>query len=100
MQPLKGNLVGGGVYLAVDLVAPGQSLSVQVRQTVVLDPHHKIISDKLHRPLYFPLRLTPIWPAQNWLESIEAREILKLPVQRGVLLLQQSLDDHLLLDGS
>ena len=27
-QLLKGDLVGGGVYLAVDLVTPGQSLSV------------------------------------------------------------------------
>ena len=84
----------------VELIAPGQGLSVQVRQTVVLDPHHKIISDKLNRPLYFPLRLTSVWPAQNGLESIEARKVLKLPVQCGVLLLQQPLDDHLLLDGS
>ena len=52
------------------------------------------------RPLYFPLRLPPVGPAQNGLESIEAREVLKLPVQRGVLLLQKPLDDYLLLDGS
>ena len=43
-QPLKGNFVGGGVYFPVHLVAPGQGLSVQVRQAVVLDPHHEIIS--------------------------------------------------------
>ena len=99
-QPLKGNLVRGGVNLAIDLIAPGQGLSVQVRQAVVLDPHHEIISDKMHRPLYFPFRLTPIWPAQDGFEPIESREVLKLPVQCGVLLLQKPLDDYLLLDGS
>jgi hypothetical protein len=35
---------------AIDLIAPCQGLPVQVRQAVVLDPHHKIISDKLNRP--------------------------------------------------
>ena len=79
-QPLKGNFVGGGVDFPIDLIAPGQGLSVQVRQTVVLDPHHKIISDKLHRPLHFSFRLTPIWPAQDGFEPIESREVLKLPV--------------------
>ena len=29
-QPVKGDLIGGGVNLAIDLVAPGQSLSVEV----------------------------------------------------------------------
>ena len=90
----------GGVDVPIDLITPSQGLSIQICQAVVLDPHHKIISDKLPRPLYFPLGLTPIWPAQNGLESIEAREVLKLPVQRGVLLLQKPLDDYLLLDGS
>ena len=94
-QPLKGNLVGGGVYLAVDLVAPGQSLSVQVRQAVVLDPHHEIISYKLNRPLHFPLGLTSVRPAQDGLKPIESREILELPVQCGVLLLQQPFNDYL-----
>ena len=79
-QPLKRNLVRGGMNFAIDLVAPGQGLSVQVRQAVVLDPHHEIISYKLNRPFHFPLGLTPIWPAQDGFESIESREVLKLPV--------------------
>ena len=30
-QPLKGNLVGSGVDIPVDLIAPGQGLSIQIR---------------------------------------------------------------------
>ena len=96
LQPLKGNLVGGGMDFAIDLVTPGQSLSVQVRQAVVHDPYHEIIPYKLNRPLRFPLRLASIRPAQDGLEPVESREILKLPVQCGVLLLQKPLDDYLL----
>ena len=33
-QPLERNLFGRGMNFAVDLAAPGQSLSVQIRQTV------------------------------------------------------------------
>ena len=81
---------------AIDLVAPGQGLSVQVCQIVVLDPHHEIISHKLNRPLHFPLGLTSVRPAQNGFESVESREVLKLPVQRGILLLQKLFDGYLL----
>ena len=99
-QPLKGNFVGGGVDFPIDLIAPGQGLSVQVRQTVVLDPHHKIISHKLHRPLHFSFRLATVGAAQDGLEPVKSRKVLKLPVQSRVLLFQQPLNDHLLLDGS
>ncbi len=85
---------------AIDLVAPGQGLSVQICQAVVLDPDHEVVPHKLHRPLHFPLGLTSVRPAQDGFESVESREVLELPVQRGVLLLQQPLDDYLLLDGS
>ena len=81
---------------AIDLVAPGQGLSVQICQRVVLDPHHEIISHKLNRPLHFPLGLTSVGPAQNGFESVESREVLKLPVQRGILLLQKLFDGYLL----
>ena len=86
-QPLKGNLVGCSVYVPVGLIAPGQGLSIQIRQAVVLDPHHEIVPHELHRPRHRSLRLAPVWPAQDGLEPIEAREVLKLPVQCGVLLL-------------
>ena len=62
----------------------------------MLHPHHEIISHKLHRPLHFPLGLTSVRPAQNGFESVESREVLKLPVHRGILLLQKPLDDYLL----
>ena len=68
----------------LDFIASGQRLSIQIRQAVVLDPHHEVVSHKLHRPLHFPLRLPPVRPAQNGFEPIESREVLKLPVQRGV----------------
>ena len=86
----------GGMDFAIDLVVPGQGLSVQLCQTVVLAPHHEIISHKLNRPLRFPLGLTSVRPAQNGFESVESRKVLKLPVQCGVLLLQKPLDDYLL----
>ena len=79
LQPLKGNLVGGGVYVPVDFIASGQRLSIQICQAVVLDPHHEIIPHKLHRPLYLPLRLAPVRPAQDGFEPIESRKVLKLP---------------------
>ena len=69
----------------VDFIAPGQRLSFQILQAVVPNPHHEIVYQKLHRPLYLPLRLVPVRPAQDRLELIESDEILKLPVQRGVL---------------
>nr|WP_325307947.1 hypothetical protein [uncultured Oscillibacter sp.] len=31
LQPLKGDLVGSGVDLPVDLITPGQGLSIQIR---------------------------------------------------------------------
>ena len=48
------------------------------------------------RPLHFPLGLTSVGPAQNGFESVESREVLKLPVQRGILLLQKLFDGYLL----
>ncbi len=57
-QPLKGNFVGGGMDFAIDLITPGQGLSIQVCQGVVLDPHHEIVPHKLHRPLHFPSSYT------------------------------------------
>ena len=64
-QPLKGNLIGGGVDFDINLIAPGYGRSILVCQRIVLDPHHEIIPYKLNGPLYLPLRLTSIRPAQD-----------------------------------
>ena len=53
-QLLEGDLVGCGVNLAIDFVAPGQSLSVEVCQRVLLNPNHEIILYKLYRAFHFP----------------------------------------------
>ena len=63
-QPLKGNLIGRGMNVPVDLVAPGQSLSVQVRQTVILDSNHEIIPHKLYGPFHLPFGLPAVRPAR------------------------------------
>lgn len=77
----------------VDLIAPGQGLSVQICQAAVLDSHHEIVPHKLHRPIRLPLRLAPVRLAQDGLEPVESREVLKLPVQRGVHLLHVIVQD-------
>ena len=66
--------------LSVDLVAPGQSLSVEICQAVVFDPDHEVVPHKLNRPFYFPFGLSTVWTAQDGLESIESRKVLKLAV--------------------
>ena len=66
--------------LSVDLVAPCQSLSVELCQTVVFDPDHEVVPHKLNRSLYFPFGLSTVWTAQDGLESIESRKVLKLAV--------------------
>ena len=43
-----------------------------------------------------PVHLPAVRPAQDGFEPVESCKVLKLPVQRGVLLFQQPLDDHLL----
>ena len=74
----------------------GAILKERARERVILAPHHEIVSHKLYRPRYLPLRLPTIRPAQDGFEPIGSREVLKLPVQRGILLLQKPLDHHLL----
>ena len=81
-QPFKGNLAGGAVNLPIDLIAPGQGLSIQICQAVVLDPDHEVVPHKLHRPLHFSFRLAPVGAAQDGLETVKPRKVLKLPVQR------------------
>ena len=71
-HPLKGNFVCGGVKLPVDLVTPGQRLSMQVCQRVILDSNHEIVPHKLYRLLYFPLRLPSVRPAHNGLEPAKS----------------------------
>ncbi len=95
-QSFKGNLTGGGVDFAINLIAPGQGLSIQICQVVVLDPDHEVVPHKLHRPLHFSFRLAMVGPVQDGLETVTSRKVLKLPVQRRVLLFQQPLDDNLL----
>ena len=90
----------GGMDFAIDLITLSQGFSIQICQAVVLDPDHEVVPHKLHRPLHFSFRLDTVGPAQNGFESVESRKILKLPVQSRVLLFQQPLNDHLLLDGS
>ena len=46
--------------LSVDLVAPGQSLSVEICQAVVFDPDHEVVPHKLNRPFYFPFGLSAV----------------------------------------
>ena len=74
----------------------GAILKERARERVILAPHHEIVSHKLYRPRYLPLRLPTIRPAQDGFEPIRSRKVLKLPVQRGILLLQKPLDHHLL----
>ena len=95
-QPLKGDLIGRGMDVPIDLVAPSQGLSIQIRQTVVLDSNHEIIPHKLYCPLHLALGLPAVRPAQDRFKPVEPRKVLKLPVQRGVLLFQKPLDDYLL----
>jgi len=66
--------------LSVDLVAPGQSLSVEICQAVVFDPDHEVVPHKLNRPFYFPFGLSAVGAAQDGLESVESRKVLKLAV--------------------
>ena len=61
-QPIEGDLIGDGVDFAIDFIAPGQGLSIQVCQRVVLDPHHEIIPYKLYRLLRFPFCRASIRP--------------------------------------
>ena len=42
LQPLKGDLIGGGVYVPINFIAPGQRLSIQICQAVVFDPHSQL----------------------------------------------------------
>ena len=95
-QPLKRNLVRGGMNFAIDLITPSQGLSIQICQAVVLDPDHEVVPHKLHRPLHFSFRLATVGAAQDGLEPVKSRKVLKLPVQSRVLLFQQPLNDHLL----
>jgi len=85
---------------AIDLITPSQGLSIQICQAVVLDPDHEVVPHKLHRPLHFSFRLATVGAAQDGLEPVKSCKVLKLPVQSRVLLFQQPLNDHLLLDGS
>ena len=39
----------------------------------------------MHGPFHFPFRPAPVRPAQDGLEAVNPREVLKLPVQCGVL---------------
>ena len=66
--------------LSIDLVAPGQSLSVEICQAFVLDSDHEVVPDKLDGSFHFPFGLSTVWAAQNGLESIESRKVLKLAV--------------------
>ena len=64
----------------IDLVAPRQSLSVEIRQAFVLDSDHEVVPHKLNRPFYFPFGLSAVGAAQDGLESVESRKVLKLAV--------------------
>lgn len=66
------------MYLPVDLVAPGEGLTVEVIQRCVLDAHHEIVPHERHGPFHFALGLTPVWPAQYRLKPVESGEVLKL----------------------
>ena len=81
--------------LSIDLVASGQSLSVEIRQAVVLDSDHEVFPHKLNCPFYFFFGLSTVWAAQDGLESIESRKVLKLAVKGAVFLFQQPLDYYL-----
>ena len=117
-QPLERDLVGRGVNFAVDFVAGGElaarpreaPLGAQARacpfrsaRELYLIPTMKFrpragfaLPHKLDGPFHFPFGLPTVRPAQNGLEAVKPRKVLKLPVQRGILLFQQPLDDHVL----
>ena len=117
-QTLERDLVGGGVDFAVDLVTGGElaarpreaPLGAQARacpfrsaRELYLIPTMKLrpragfaLPHKLYGSLHLPFGLPAVRLAQDGLEAVETRKVLKLPVQRGVLLFQQPLDDYLL----
>lgn len=66
--------------LSIYLVAPSQSLSVEICQAVVLDSDHEVVPDKLDSSFHFSFCLSTVWAAQDGLESIESRKVLKLAV--------------------
>ena len=109
-QPFERDFIGRGVDFAVDLVAEGElaarpreaPLGAQARacpfrsaRLLYLMPTMKFrpragfaLPHELYRPFHLPFGLPAVRPAQDGLEAVESRKVLKLPVQRGVLLFQ------------
>ena len=67
---------------------PGENDSVEKIRALAAGENEVQRTLRRRGGMNFPLCLAPLWPAQDGLEPVEAREILKLPVQRGVFLLQ------------
>ena len=95
-ESLKRNIVGSSVNFPVDLVAPRQGLSIEIRQAVVLDSNHEVVPHKLNRPLLLAFRLSPVGAAQDGFKAVESRKVFKLPVQGAVFLFEKSFHYHLL----